>query len=184
MYAAIPVQNQLDERGAEMQIKWEEKRNRTDIQWDLKRKAIEQQCKETIEEQASLQVSLIEHETDNAREECKKMQQALSTANQQDLDEICIQKSQKSKQNGQLQAIVADFQKLKKEIKEETDNIERAKMETRKETAKINEAWHATHKMQQYLQEDVESTVTNNIQNIIDRKMPKIEQAIHQSLQK
>ena len=44
MHAAIAVQNQLDERGAEMQIEWEEKRNRTDIQWDLKQKAIEQQC--------------------------------------------------------------------------------------------------------------------------------------------
>ena len=173
MHAAIAVQNQLDERGAEMQIKWEEKRNRTDIQWDLKRKAIEQQCKEAIEEQASLQVSIIEHETDNAREECKKM-----------LDEIRIQNSQKSKQNGQLQAIVADFQKLKKELKEETDNMERAKIETRKETARINEAWQAAHKMRQNLQEDVESTVKNNIQDIIDRKMPKIEQAIHQSLQK
>ena len=159
----------------------ETERNWTDIQWDLKQKAIEQQCKEAIEEQASPQVSLIEHETDNAREECKKMQQELSTANQV-LDEIRIQNSQKSKQNGQLQAIVADFQKLKKELKEETDNMERAKMETRKETAKINEAWRAAHMIRQHLQEDVESTVTNNIQNIIDRKMPKIEQAIHQSL--
>ena len=91
MHAAIAVQNQLDERGAEMQVKWEEKCNRTDIQWDLKRKAIEQQSKETIEEQASLQVSLIEHyETDKAGEECKKMQRELSTANQV-LDEIRIQ---------------------------------------------------------------------------------------------
>ena len=183
MHAAIAIQNQMEERGAEMEIEWEAKRNRTDIEWDLKRKAMEQQCKETIEEQASLQVSIIEYETESARKEVQKMQQELSTANQA-LDEIRTQNLQKSKQNGQLQAIVADFQKLKKELKEESDNMERAKMETRKETAKINEAWHAARKMRQHLQEDVESTVQNNIQDIIDRKMPKIEQAIHQSLQK
>ena len=90
------------------------------------------------------------------------MQRELSTANQV-LDEIRIQNSQKLKQDGQLQAIVADFQKLKKELKEETGSMERAKIETRKETAKINEAWHAAHTMWQNLQEDVESTVKNNI---------------------
>ena len=63
------------------------------------------------------------------------MKQELAIANQV-LDEIHTQNNKKSKQNGQLLAIIADFQKLKKEVKEETDNMERAKMETRKETDK------------------------------------------------
>ena len=62
--------------------------------------------------------------------------------------------------------------------------MEKAKIETRKETRRINEAWHAAHAMRQNLQVDVDSTVTNNIQSIVDSKMSKIEQVIHQTLQR
>ena len=66
MHAALAVQNQLDERGAKMETEWKKKRICTDRKSDQKKKVIKQQCKEAIEEQASIQVSLIEHKTNSA----------------------------------------------------------------------------------------------------------------------
>ena len=101
--------------------------------WNQKRKAIEQQFKESLEEQASIQASLMAYKTDNARIEFQLIKQEMTTANQV-LEDIREQSREQIEQNGQLQAILANIIKLKREIREEANNLKRAKIETKAET--------------------------------------------------
>jgi chromosome segregation ATPase len=100
--------------------------------WNHKRQAIERDSREALKEQGSIQVSLITHETDNARKELQAFKQEMSTA-RQTLQEIQSQNetlqrntADQTKQMGQLQTIVAEIKSLKQEMRDEATKLDKA----------------------------------------------------------
>jgi hypothetical protein len=77
---AQAIQNQRNERGKEMEIEWEEKQTGFEKDWSRKRKAVEHKHQESLEEQASMQVSLIPHKTENARRILKRTTKQLTNS--------------------------------------------------------------------------------------------------------
>jgi hypothetical protein len=181
--AAEAVQEQLNERSADMEAEWEEKEvawkeRRTNMErnWNHVRQAIERESRGALEEQGSIQVSLITHETDNARKEFQAFKLEMSTA-RQTLQEIQSQNetlqrntADQTKQMGQLQTIVAEIKRLKQEMRDEA--------------TKLDKAIHHTTQLRTNLQEEVTVEAHNTVQGVIDSKMVKVEQAIRDTLQK
>jgi hypothetical protein len=67
--AAQAIQNQLEKKGAEIETVWKKKRMNMEKNWNQKCQAIERQHRETMNEQASIQISLVTHKTTiNARQ--------------------------------------------------------------------------------------------------------------------
>ena len=124
------------------------------------------------------------HETDNARIEFQLTKQEMTTANQV-LEDIQEQsRCEQIEQNEHLQEFLADINELKREIQEETDNLKRAKIETREEAKKIRETLQAARQMRQDISQDIESKVEHNVQQIVDSQMKRVETIIHQTIQK
>jgi hypothetical protein len=181
--AAEAVQQQLNERSADMEAEWEEKEvawkeRRTNMErnWNHERQAIERDSREALEEQGSIQVSLMTHETDNTRKEFQAFKLEMSIA-RQTLQEIQSQNetlqrniADQTKQMGQLQTIVAEIKMLKQEMRDEA--------------TKLDTAIHQTTQLRTNLQEEVTVKAHNTIQDVVDSKMVKVEQAIRDTLQK
>jgi hypothetical protein len=79
--AAQAAQTQLDEREEDFKREWKAKRRNTEELWDQKRKAIEQQSKESLAEEATLQLSRITHETNKAHQAHAKLQKEMTKTN-------------------------------------------------------------------------------------------------------
>jgi hypothetical protein len=94
--AAQATHNYVEEKGTDIEIKWEEKRRNLDRNWNQKREAIEQQHQETLDEQASIQASLATQETDRVRQEHQQIKQEIAATS----DDICNQNKSQTRALG------------------------------------------------------------------------------------
>ena len=181
--AAQAIQNQMEELSTEMELEWREKRKKTEKNWNQKREEIERQCRETMEEQAIVQASIITQETEDIKRELQQVKQQLkqeiATASK-DLQDIRAQNENQIQKMTQFQSTVTEVEKLKQELREEVDTLIQLKTETREETTQINKTLQEARRMHQTIREQIDST----IQQSIDSQMAKVEKGIHHTLQK
>jgi hypothetical protein len=71
LLASQAIQNQWNEKQEELDIEWNEKREEMEVEWNEKCEAMEIEYKEALENQASIQMSMIAHETENIRQAFK-----------------------------------------------------------------------------------------------------------------
>jgi hypothetical protein len=192
--AAQATHNYVEEKGVDVEIKWEEKRRDSDRNWNQKREAIKQQCQETLDEQASIQASLATQETDRVRQEHQQIKQEIAATS----DDVRNQNKSQTRALGRLKTMVAEIKTMKQELRDDTNALTQLKISTREETAQINETMKEARQIQQALQQDVEDarrtqkTLQNNvehtvkatIQKVVDSQMVKVERAIKDTLQK
>jgi hypothetical protein len=142
----------VEEKGADIEIEWEEKRRNLDGNWNQKREAIEQQHQETLDKQASIQAGLAARETDEVRQEHQQIKQEIAATS----EDIQNQNESQTRALRLLKTMVAEIKTMKQELRDDADTLTQLKISTREETAQINETMQEARQIQQALQEDVE----------------------------
>jgi hypothetical protein len=168
---------------------WQEKREEFEIEWDKKRAAMEAEYRETIEEQTSLQTSLVAYETENIREQFKTMLQQDIAQARQTLQDISNQNAtlkknidNKSRQIGHLHTEIGEIKELKESLKQDTDTLDTLKTTTKNVIDKLKQTTQAAERIQQIITSQVTKAVHETIQGIVENKMVQVEEAIRHSL--
>jgi chromosome segregation ATPase len=101
----------VEDKGANVEIEWEEKRRDSDRNWNQKQEAIEQQ--ELFNERASIQASLAAQETDEVRQECQQIKQEIAATS----EDIRNQNESQTRALGRLKTMVAEIKTMKQELR-------------------------------------------------------------------
>jgi hypothetical protein len=180
-------QAQWNDRNEEMEREWTKKRETMENEWKHKCEAMELQYKETLERQTNIQVNLVAHETERAKQEFDAIKTSITTT-KHTLDAILrqnasLQKStdNKNRQIGHLQNGITEVKNLKKELQQEAEMLRNLKLTTGQEITKLKTM---TQTASHDLENEVQSVVQSTIQKIVDSKMTQVEQSIHRTLQK
>jgi hypothetical protein len=78
--ASQAIQNQWEQTREEMDNEWNSRRKELEINWNEKRATMEQAYKDTLNDQTSIHVSIVAHETEQIRKEFIEMKNGIAAS--------------------------------------------------------------------------------------------------------